>query len=270
MAVTYRQLLRESGLPESEAKILLEAATARPRAWLLAHADECADENQIRIARKLYARRQAGEPIAYITGEREFYSLELAVTPDVLIPRPETELLVELAIELAPNRAGRLIDLGTGSGAVAIALAKHLPDAEVWACDISEAALNVARLNAQRHGVAVRFVRSDWLSEVPPGRFDVIVSNPPYIAAGDAHLQQGDVRFEPRQALVGGADGLDCIRAIVAQSVERLEPGGWLLFEHGYDQAARCRDLLQACGFRDVASWDDLAGIARVTGGAKP
>lgn len=270
MRESYRQLLRGSGLPELEAKILLETATARPRAWLIAHADETADETQAHLARRLFARRHAGEPVAYITGEREFYSLELAITPDVLIPRPETELLVDLAIELAPNRAGRLIDLGTGSGAVAIAMAKHLPDAEVWACDTSEAALNLARRNAERHNAVVRFVRSDWLREVPPGRFDLIVSNPPYIPADDPHLRGGDVRHEPRSALVGGQDGLDCIRDIVAQSLERLEPGGWLLFEHGYDQASRCRDLLNACGYQDVSSWTDLAGIPRVTGGARP
>lgn len=270
MPETYRDLLRGSGLPELEAKILLEAATARPRSWLIAHADEVADARAAQLVRRLYARRHAGEPIAYITGEREFYSLELSVTPDVLIPRPETELLVELAIELAPNRAGRIIDLGTGSGAIAVALAKHLPDAEVWACDVSEAALNLAKRNAERHNAAVRFLRSDWLKEVPPGRFDLIVSNPPYIPGEDPHLAEGDVRHEPRGALIGGKDGLDCIRTIVAQSVGRIESGGWLLFEHGYDQAPRCRDLLNACGYQDVSSWMDLAGIPRVTGGARP
>ncbi|HEY9397199.1 MAG TPA: peptide chain release factor N(5)-glutamine methyltransferase [Burkholderiales bacterium] len=269
MAETYRRLLRSSDLPELEAKILLETATARPRAWLIAHLDDEADETQVHLARRLYARRHAGEPIAYITGEREFFSLELGITPDVLIPRPETELLVELAIEMAPNRAGRVIDLGTGSGAVAIALAKHLPDAEVWACDVSDQALNVARNNAERHNAAVRFLRSDWFGGVPLGRFDVIVSNPPYVAAEDEHLEEGDVRYEPRGALVGGPDGLECIRTIVAQAVERLEPDGWLLFEHGYDQASRCRDLLHACGYQDVTSWTDLAGIPRVTGGCK-
>lgn len=270
MPETYRRLLRSSDLPELEARILLETATARPRAWLLAHLDDLADETQVNLVRRLFARRHAGEPIAYITGEREFFSLELVITPDVLIPRPETELLVELAIEMAPNRAGRLIDLGTGSGAVAIALAKHMPDAEVWACDVSNQALNVARNNAERHNAAVRFIRSDWFGDVPLGRFDVIVSNPPYIAATDEHLRQGDVRHEPIGALVGGPDGLDCIRAIVAQAVDRLESRGWLLFEHGYDQASRCRDLLHACGYQDVTSWPDLAGIPRVTGGRKP
>lgn len=269
MPETYRRLLQSSGLPELEAKILLEVATARPRAWLVARLDEIADEAQIQLVRRLYARRHAGEPVAYITGEREFYSLELTVSPDVLIPRPETELLVELAIRVAPNGAGRIIDLGTGSGAVAIALAKQLPDAEVWAADLSDKALNVARRNAERHNAAVRFLRSDWLRDVAAGRFDVIVANPPYIAADDVHLGQGDVRFEPRLALVGGPDGLEAIRAIVAQAMERLEPGGWLLFEHGYDQAGRCRDLLQSCGFQDVESWSDLAGIPRVTGGRR-
>lgn len=267
MVETYRRVLQSSGLPDLEAKILLEMAVARPRSWLVARLDEPIDGTLAQRARRLYARRLAGEPVAYITGEREFYSLELAVNDAVLIPRPETELLVELALRFAPNGAGRLIDLGTGSGAVAIALARELPDAEVWAVDASERALDVARRNAARHAAAVRFCRSDWLRDVPPGRFDVIVANPPYVAADDACLQRGDLRFEPQLALVGGADGLDAIRAIIAQALTRLEPGGWLLFEHGHDQGVRCHDLLQSCGFQDVASWPDLAGIVRVTGG---
>ncbi|HKY01274.1 MAG TPA: peptide chain release factor N(5)-glutamine methyltransferase [Burkholderiales bacterium] len=267
MTETYRRLLRESGLPELEARILLEAAASRPRSWLLARLDENAENSVAQLARRLYARRHAGEPIAYITGEREFYSLELLISSDVLIPRPETELLVELALAHLPPQAGRAIDLGTGSGAVAIAIAKHAPDAEVWAVDSSPAALVMAERNAARHGVAVRFVRSDWLDEAPTGRFDLIVSNPPYVAEGDPHLVEGDLRFEPRAALVSGSDGLDAIRRIAHDAKTRLETGGWLLFEHGYDQAERCRDLLAAYGYDEIRSWKDLAGHARVSGG---
>ncbi|HKO87762.1 MAG TPA: peptide chain release factor N(5)-glutamine methyltransferase [Burkholderiales bacterium] len=267
MAETYRRLLRESGLPELEARMLLETAASRPRTWLLARLDEQADEAVEQMARRLYARRHAGEPIAYITGEREFYSLELRITSDVLIPRPETELLVEVALTVGPQGGGRAIDLGTGSGAIAVALAHHAPDMEIWAVDISEIALVVATRNAERHGAAVRFVCSDWFKEVPAGRFDLIVSNPPYIAEDDKHLGQGDLRFEPRLALTGGPDGLDCIRRIAHESRNRLEVGGWLLFEHGYDQAERCHDLLAAYGYSEIRNWKDLAGHVRITGG---
>lgn len=267
MAETYGRLLRDSGLPEMEARILLEIAAARPRSWLLARLNEPAEDSVAQLARRLYARRHAGEPIAYISGEREFYSLELLISTDVLIPRPETELLVELALTHLSPGGGRVIDLGTGSGAVAIAIAKHAPDAEVWAVDASPAALVIAERNAARHGVAVRFVHSDWLNKAPAGRFDLIVSNPPYIAEDDPHLREGDLRFEPRAALVSGADGLDAIRRIAHDAKSRLETGGWLLFEHGYDQAERCRDLLATYGYDDVRSWKDLAGHARVSGG---
>lgn len=269
MAETYRRLLQGSGLPELEARILLGTAASRPRAWLLARLDEHADEKVEHLVRRFYARRQAGEPIAYITGDREFYSLELSVTPDVLIPRPETELLVELAIDKLPNRTGRVLELGTGSGAIAVALAKHLPDVELWAVDISAAALAVAQKNAARHGVAIRFVQSDWFEALPAGNFDLIVSNPPYVAAQDRHLAQGDLRFEPQLALVGGADGFDCIRLIADQALARLETGGYLLFEHGFDQAPRCRDLLSTYGYKQVASWQDLSGHTRVSGGRR-
>jgi release factor glutamine methyltransferase len=213
-------------------------------------------------------RRAAGEPIAYLTGACEFYGLEFRVTPAVLIPRPETELLVDLALERLPAAGrARVLDLGTGSGCIAVTLAHLRPQLEVWAADVSPAALEVARDNARRLLAPVRFRRSDWLAGQAGERFDLILANPPYVAAHDPHLSQGDLRFEPACALVAGEDGLDDIRRIVAAAPAHLAPGGWLLFEHGYDQARRCRALLAAAGFARVASWRDLAGIERVSGG---
>lgn len=213
-------------------------------------------------------RRAAGEPIAYLTGNCEFYGLEFRVTPAVLIPRPETELLVDLALERLPVEGrARVLDLGTGSGCIAVSLGRQRPRMEVWAADAAPAALEVARDNALRLGATVRFVRSDWLADLAGERFDLILSNPPYVAAGDPHLSRGDLRFEPASALVAGEDGLNDIRRIVAAAPAHLAPGGWLLFEHGYDQAQRCRALLTAAGFGQVTSWRDLAGIERVSGG---
>jgi release factor glutamine methyltransferase len=268
--LTLRRLLASSNLPETEAKSLAQHALGVSRAWLVARLDDPIDVQQARTIERLYARRQGGEPVAYITGEREFHSLDFAVGPAVLIPRPETELLVDLALQTLAGRGGRVLDLGTGSGAVAVAIAHRAPDAEVWAVDASEKALDVARANAARHHAHIRFVRSDWFSRLAAERFDVIVGNPPYVAAHDPHLAAGDVRYEPRDALVSGSDGLDAIRAIVAQAARHLEAGGWLFLEHGWDQAERSRDLLAACGFHEVESWPDLAGIERVSGGTLP
>jgi release factor glutamine methyltransferase len=268
--MTIAQLLAQSGLPPLEARMLLERVLEKTRAWLIAHADEAAGGEAEQAFVVLAARRREGEPLAYILGEREFYGLELRVTPAVLIPRPETELLVELALARIPeNAAVRVLDLGTGSGAIAVALAKQRPQALVTAVDVDYAALGVARANAKRHGVKVRFFCGDWFGALPGETFDLIVSNPPYVAAGDPHLALGDLRFEPQRALVGGADGLDCIRAIAAKAGAHLRSGAWLLFEHGYDQAVACRALLQAQGYQEVQSWPDLAGIPRVSGGLK-
>ena len=262
------QLAAQSGLPPLEARMLLERVLEQTHAWLIAHADEAAGAAAEQAFTALAERRRQGEPIAYILGKREFYGLEFGVTPAVLIPRPETELLVELAFERIPRNAPvRVLDLGTGSGAIAVALAKGRPQARVTAVDIDYAALSVARANAKRHGVSVRFLCGDWFGALQGEIFDLIVSNPPYVAAGDPHLARGDVRFEPRRALVGGADGLDCIRAIIAKARAHLGPGACLLFEHGYDQAEACRALLEAGGYREVQSWPDLAGIPRVSGG---
>ena len=262
---TIASLIASSELPPLEAQVLASHALAIPRAGLLTdQARALADEDARRIER-LFLRRRAGEPVAYLTGEREFFGLSLAITPEVLIPRPETELLVALALELAPSGA-RVLDLGTGSGAVAIAIAHDEPDMEVVAVDASADALAVARENARRHGTTIRFVYGDWYTGLAAERFDMIVANPPYVAEGDEHLEQGDLRFEPRAALVSGADGLDAIRAIVAGAQDHLRPGGWLLFEHGYDQGERCRSLLAMYGYSQVQTWPDLAGIERVSG----
>jgi release factor glutamine methyltransferase len=267
VTATIASLLAASGLPAIEAEVLAAHALGIPRARLLADAGRALGPEASRRVERLFLRRRAGEPVAYLTGEREFYGLALRVTPDVLIPRPETELVVELALARLPNRAGRVLDLGTGSGAIAVALAHAAPDAEIVALDASAAALEVARENARRYGAAVRFMLGDWFAGLAGERFDVIVSNPPYVARGDAHLQEGDLRFEPDEALVGGVDGLEAIRAIVAGAVAHLVPGGWLLFEHGYDQAERCKSLLAMYGYAEIASWPDLAGIFRVSGG---
>ena len=258
-----------SALDAVDARVLMRHALGVDVAWLIAHATDALTAGQQAAFSALAARRHAGEPVAYITGTREFYGREFAVTPAVLIPRPETELLVEWALEkITPGAEARVLDLGTGSGCIAIALAKQRPHAEIVAVDSSAAALEVAQQNAARHAVRnVEFKSGDWFASVDPQRFDVIVSNPPYIAADDPHLAAGDVRAEPASALVGGADGFDCIRAIVAGAPRHLNPGGLLALEHGYDQAERVRALLAAAGFTDVFSREDLAGIARVSGG---
>ena len=254
-----------------EARMLAGCELEKNSAWLIAHADEAISAKSEQALAALVERRLRGEPMAYILGEREFYGLALRVAPAVLIPRPETELLVELALARIPaDAASRVLDLGTGSGAIAVALAKSRPQAQLTAVDVEYAALGVARENARRNGVRVRFFCGDWFGPVPGESFDLIVSNPPYVAADDPHLLQGDVRFEPDRALVGGADGLECIRAIVTGARQRLSAGAWLLLEHGYDQAEACRALLEAGGYGEVQSWPDLAGIARVSGGIGP
>lgn len=253
-----------------EAQILLGHALGKSRAWLIAHDSEAPAPRQTDLFHKLLERRLAGEPVAYLLGEREFFGMPFRVSPAVLIPRPETELLVELAlVHLPPDRPFRVLDLGTGSGAIAIAIARHRPLARVIAVEYSPASLEVARANAARLGAHnVDFRQGSWFSALAPEeRFGIIVSNPPYVANGDPHLARGDVRFEPVAALVSGADGLDDIRAIVSGARAHLAPGGWLMLEHGYDQAAACRALLEASGYGNVASADDLAGIARVTMG---
>jgi release factor glutamine methyltransferase len=254
-----------------DAELLLAHALGVSRARLYAWPEEEPDTVQRATFERLVEAREQGEPIAYLTGRREFWSLELRVTPHVLIPRHETELLVELALERIPrDRAVRIADLGTGSGAIALALARERPLARVTATDASATALDVARGNAERLGVGnVGFAAGDWYAALGDARFDLIVSNPPYVAADDAHLAQGDLRFEPASALASGADGLDAIRHIVAGAPAHLVDGGALLLEHGFDQSVRVRALLDAAGFVDVRSVRDAAGHERVTLGAK-
>lgn len=253
-----------------ENRILLCHATGLSRVQLITRAEQPLDAEQAARLNDLVARRLAGEPIAYIVGRREFFGLDFAVSAAVLIPRPDTELIVELAIERLPQ-GGRLLDMGTGSGAIAVAVAHTRPDADVTALDVSAAALDVARANAAGNDVRVRFLQSDWFGALAADeRYHLIASNPPYIAAGDAHLAQGDLRFEPSGALTDHADGLSALRTIVAGAPTHLVAGGWLLMEHGYDQAASVRALLDAAGYTDVQSWRDLAGIERVSGGRAP
>lgn len=249
-------------------RILLGHALDRPLSWLLAHAEEPLDSAVQARFEDLCARRRNGEPVAYLTGEREFHGLSLRVTPAVLIPRPETELLVDCALALlAAGRPGRVADLGTGSGAIAVALAFRRPLLQVVATDLSQAALDVAAANARRFGLDGRcsLRQGAWCEALGGERFDCIVSNPPYIADHDPHLFQGDLRFEPAGALAGGPDGLRDLETIIAAAGRHLNRGGHLLLEHGYDQAERVRARLLAAGFTEVRSERDLAGIERVS-----
>lgn len=256
--------LAAAGLAAREARLLLAEACGVSPAGVLAHPERELTADEEARFRSWASRRRAGEPIAYILGRREFYGLELAVSPAVLIARPETELLVDLALALRPRS---VLDLGTGSGAVALALRRGLPEARVVAVDASAAALAIARSNAAAHGLAVEFREGAWFAPVAGERFELIVANPPYVAEGDPHLAEGDLRFEPRAALVAGADGLDAIRAITAQAAAHLHAEGRLLLEHGLGQEGRVRELLRSGGFAEVTTWPDLAGIARVSGG---
>lgn len=259
------EVLRQGPLDPLERRILLAHGLNLSRVELVTQSERRVDRDEALRLSALFQRRLDGEPIAYITGCREFYGLPLQVTPDVLIPRPETELLVELALARLPER-GRALDLGTGSGAIAVAIAHERPDATVTALDASPAALSVARGNAKRLNLPVEFLVSDWYTALDDAQFDLIVANPPYIHADDPHLGQGDLRFEPRSALTDHADGLSALRTIVTGAGRHLAPGGWLLVEHGYDQAAAARRLLCAQSFHDVQSWRDLSGIERASG----
>lgn len=266
---TLAALLKSAPLPALEARILISHALQLTRVQLITRSEHAFSADEAARLSALFERRLQGEPIAYITGQREFYGLEFFVTPDVLIPRPETELLVELASEYLPQH-GRMLDMGTGSGVIAVTVAHQCPDAAITALDASPAALALAQRNAHRHRAAVRFLHSDWYAALDKQQFDLIVSNPPYIRKDDAHLAQGDLRFEPADALTDHGDGLSALRTIVGGAMEHLLPGGWLLLEHGYDQAEAVRGLLSGQGFDQVQSWQDLAGIERVSGAQNP
>jgi release factor glutamine methyltransferase len=252
-----------------EAQCLLQLILNVPRSFLLAHPEQVLNASQQAAYDTLLQRRLRGEPVAHILGEREFFGLTFKVTPDTLIPRPETELLVELALQRIPAHGPfRVLDLGTGSGAIAISIAHNMLGAEVVAVDASEAALQVARENARKLDAAnVNIFYSDWFSGLAEQRYNLIVSNPPYIASRDIHLTQGDVRFEPLSALASGAAGLDDIRRIVAGAGKFLESGAWLLLEHGYDQACKVRTIFEQSGFTEVFSAKDISGTERVSGG---
>ena len=252
-----------------EVQSLLQAAIGVSRAWLLAHTSDEISTEKLSDYRDFLRRRLQGEPVAYILGEREFYGLNFMVTPATLIPRPETETLVEQALLHLPLvQTMRVADMGTGSGAIALSIAHERPDVEMVAVDLSAEALEVAAHNVKVMGLNnVRLLHSDWFSKLHGERFDLIVSNPPYVATGDKHLSQGDLRFEPVTALASGEQGMDDIERIIFQAGEYLVAGGRLLLEHGYDQSEQVRELLQDAGYSAIASASDLAGIQRVSGG---
>ena len=260
--MTVQEALRGSGIDLREARLLLAEATGFSQSSVLAFQERVLEQEAQARFSEFLLKRKRGEPVAYIVGRKEFYGLDLVVNPAVLIPRPETELLVDLALK-RPFRSA--LDLGTGSGALALALKKNRPDATVAAVEASAAALMVAKRNAARLSLDVEWLHGRWFEPFADRRFDLLVANPPYVAEGDPHLPE--LRFEPRSALVSGPDGLQAIREIASGAAAHLQPGGWLLVEHGMGQDAAVRALLRAGGLEEVTTWPDLAGIPRVTGG---
>ena len=252
-----------------EAEILLAACLDKPRSHLYAWPEREVEPRQQERFAALISRRALGEPIAYLLGQREFWSLPLTVTPQTLIPRPETETLVALALDTMPEDTPlRIADLGTGTGAIALAIARERPHSEIIATDISPAALSVAKDNAARLGLDnVRFVCGSWCRALTVNAFDFILSNPPYVAESDPHLREGDLRFEPRKALAAGTEGLDELRHIIPGAHDRLRTDGWLIVEHGYDQGERVMQLMRTQGFREISDHADTAGLSRVTRG---
>jgi release factor glutamine methyltransferase len=263
------QLSDSSDSAALDAEVLLCLALDKPRAYLRAWPDRKPEPDQILLFQTLLRQRRQGAPIAYLTGRREFWSRDFQVSPDVLIPRPETELLIEISLSLLPKaQPARLIDLGTGSGILAITLAMELPEAEVTATDLSLAALNIAKRNAAAHRADhIRFLLSDWFASVPPATFDLVISNPPYIAENDSHLKQGDVRFEPKTALTAPNQGLADIQTIADEARRYLKTGGHLLIEHGYDQEQAVQSIFRNLGYDNVQTYKDLSGQPRATYG---
>ncbi|WP_018150689.1 peptide chain release factor N(5)-glutamine methyltransferase [Leeia oryzae] len=275
MQTTVSSLIRSSGLDRTDARVLLQYVLGVNRAWLVAHGDDVPDEASCNRFHTLAARRLAGEPVAYLVGEREFWGRPFQVTPDVLIPRPETELLIETALATLDVTAPlRVLDVGTGSGCIAITLALEAPAWQVSALDISPAALQIAARNARELGANVTLLESDMLDalrlQTPLPQFNLIVSNPPYIPAGDPHLDQGDLRFEPANALTDQQDGLSCYRHLATYAGALLAPNGYLLLEHGYDQGDSVPALLQQAGWQSVECLPDLAGQPRLTRARRP
>jgi len=275
MARTLGDALREAAAalnpsslnPRLDAEVLLRHVTGYSAADLMARAEHALTEDKARRFDEFVARRRAGEPVAYLIGAREFWSLTLKITPAVLIPRPETELLVERTLaHVSTNARWTVVDAGTGSGAIALAIARERPHCRVIATDRSSEALGIARANAKQLGINnVEFLQGEWLEPLGKLSSEMVVSNPPYVRANDPHLNEGDVRFEPQGALVSGPDGLDAIRALVRQAFACLMPGGWFLLEHGHDQAAVVATILAEAGFCEIACHRDLAGHERVT-----
>ena len=267
--MTIRESLRVSPLPRSEAQLLWQHVLNKPKSWLIGHDTDRLDEADVARFLQLQQQRHAGEPMAYLLGEREFMGHSFSVSPAVLIPRPETEHLVEQALAEAESRpVRRVLDMGTGSGAIAISIALANPALEVTATDYSLDALAVAQRNAQALSASVQFLHGDWYAALDDDtRFELIVSNPPYIDSQDPHLAQGDLRFEPSQALTDGADGLQAFRVNIFGAAKHLSKGGALWMEHGWDQAASVRAMLAEAGFTEVKSLTDLAGIERISGG---
>jgi release factor glutamine methyltransferase len=266
-----RAQLAGSDEAAGDAQALLGHVLEKERTWLFTWSDKVVDEEHLNRFRELIAQRSQGVPVAHITGSRAFWTLQLQVNEHTLIPRPETEHLVEKALQLGDaDRTLRVLDMGTGSGAIALAIASERPKWQITACDRSEAALHMARSNAHRLGLKnVNFAKSNWFAAID-GLFDLIISNPPYVAETDTHLSQGDLRFEPRGALASGIDGLDDIRRIVSDTHGYLRPGGWLLFEHGFDQATAAREILQQAGYTQIFTEQDLASHDRLSGGKLP
>lgn len=255
-----------------EAEILLSHTLGRPRTWLRAWPEHILSAKAIDLFNSLVEQRLNGTPIAYLTGQKEFWSLNLEVSPDTLIPRPETELLVELALaRIPPDAHFDILDLGTGSGAIALALAAERKHCRIIATDISTHALQIAHRNAQKHQLSnITFIESSWFEKLGDCRFDIIVANPPYLADDDPHRHEGDLRFEPKTALVGGATGMEALETIAIQSLKYLRANGWILFEHGYNQGQLCIALLQRLGYINIENQEDLAQKARVTLGKRP